>query len=195
MPAMDTSTPSAAAARDRELNARLTLAAGLALLAGTIIVLSFAPGAYNIYLALHVIAAVVWVGGAATLGILALVADRKNDDEGMIAIGKQAEWIGMRVFTPAAFIVLAFGLALAAEGNWSFGDFWLLAGLIGWGLSAALGIFFISPEAKRLNALAAEKGIDHPETQARLRRILAISRIDLAILTLVVLDMAAKPFL
>jgi uncharacterized membrane protein len=192
---METTTSSRTEARDRALNDRLTLGAGLALLAGTIVVLSFAPGAYNIYLAFHVVAAVIWVGGALALGILALVADRKDDDEAMIAIGKQAEWIGMRVFTPAAFVVLAFGFALAAEGDWSFGDFWLLAGLIGWGLSAALGILFLSPEAKRLNALAAERGMKHPETQARLRRILAISRIDLAILTLIVLDMAAKPFL
>src|SRR5918999_3057899 len=189
---MDTTAATRSAAE--ELNARLTLIAGLALLVGTIIFLSFAPASYAILLAFHVVAAVVWVGGAATLGILALVAERTKDDPGIIAIGKQAEWLGIRIFTPASFIVLGFGIALVVEGNWPWGDFWVLAGLIGWGASAAIGIVFLSPEAKRLNALAAQHGLDHPETKARLKRILAISRIDLAILVLIVLDMAAKPF-
>lgn len=178
-----------------ERNARLTLIAGLLLLAGTIVILAFAPGTYNILLALHVIAAVVWVGGGLTLAILALVAERTKDDEGIIAIGKQAEWIGLRVFTPASFIVLGVGIALAAKGDWSYGEFWLTAGLVGWALSAMIGIFFITPEAKRLNALAASQGMQHPETQARLKRILTIARFDVALLVLIVLDMAAKPFL
>jgi uncharacterized membrane protein len=181
--------------RSREVDNRLTLGAGLALLVGAIVFLAFAGDAYSIYLAIHVVAAVVWVGGALALGILALVADRKDDDEGLIAIGKQAEWIGLRIFTPAAFIVLAFGIALTLEGPWSFGDFWVTAGLVGWALSAAIGMAFLSPESKRLNALAAERGMEDPETQARLRRILAVSRIDLAILALIVVDMTAKPFL
>lgn len=189
---MSAPAPSAA---ENGRNARLTLFAGLALLVGTIVFLSFAASSYAILLTFHVIAAVVWVGGAAALGILALVAERTKDDAGLLAVGKQAEWIGLRIFTPASFIVLGFGIALTIEGSWDWGSFWVLAGLIGWGLSAAIGILFLSPEAKRLNALAAEHGLEHPEVKARLKRILAISRVDLAILVLIVLDMAAKPFL
>ena len=187
-----TATTTRTAADER--NARLTLTAGVILLVGTIVFLSVAPGSYAILLTFHIVASVVWVGGAAALGILALVAERTKDDAGMIAIGKQAEWLGLRIFTPSSFIVLGFGIALVVDGNWPWGDFWVLAGLIGWGLSAAIGILFLSPEAKRLNVLAAQHGLDHPETKARLKRILAIARLDLAILVLIVIDMAAKPF-
>jgi hypothetical protein len=44
---------------------RSTLLAALVLLAGLVVFLSFAPNAYQVYLALHVIAAVIWA--AATL--------------------------------------------------------------------------------------------------------------------------------
>jgi uncharacterized membrane protein len=189
---METTTERRSA--EDQQNARLTLIAGIALVVGTIVFLAVAPGTYAILLALHIVAAVIWVGGAVALAILALVAERTKDDAGMLAVGKQAEWLGMRVFTPAAFVVLGLGIALVEKGNWGWSNFWVLAALIGWGLSAAIGIVFLSPEAKRLNALAAQHGLDHPETKARLKRILTIARFDVALLVLIVVDMAAKPF-
>jgi hypothetical protein len=56
------------------------------------------------------------------------------------------------------------------------------------------GIFFLGPEAKRLNAVAAEHGPKSPEAQARLRKILLVARVDVALLFVIVLDMVAKPF-
>lgn len=190
---MEPTAPTARTAEDQQ-NARLTLIAGAVLVAGTIVFLAVAPGTYFVLLALHIVAAVLWVGGAVMLAILALVAERTKDDAGILAVGKQAEWLGLRIFTPASFIVLGLGIALVEKGNWDWGSFWVLAALIGWVTSAAIGIFFLSPEAKRLNALAAEHGMDHPETKARLKRILTIARFDVAVLVLIVIDMAAKPF-
>jgi hypothetical protein len=53
---------------------------------------------------------------------------------------------------------------------------------------------FLGPEAKRLNAVAAEHGSKSPQAQARLRRILLVARVDVALLFVIVLDMVAKPF-
>ncbi|HET6945991.1 MAG TPA: hypothetical protein VFI01_11615 [Gaiellaceae bacterium] len=39
-----------------------------------------------------------------------------------------------------------------------------------------------------------EKGPDAPETQAAIRRVLLVVRFDVAVLLLVVADMAVKPF-
>ncbi len=189
---METTAPHRSA--EDQQNTRLTLIAGIVLLAGTILFLAVAPGTYAVLLALHIVVAVVWVGGAVALAVLALVAERTKDDAGMLAVGKQAEWLGLRIFTPASFLVLVLGIALVEKGNWEWGSFWVLAAVIGWVLSAAIGILFLSPESKRLNALAAEHGMDHPETKARLKRILTIARFDVAVLVLIVVDMAAKPF-
>jgi hypothetical protein len=55
-------------------------------------------------------------------------------------------------------------------------------------------ILFLGPEAHRLNKVAAEHGPKSPQAQGRLRRILLVARIDVALMFLIVFDMAAKPF-
>jgi hypothetical protein len=42
--------------------------------------------------------------------------------------------------------------------------------------------------------LATEKGPEAPETHAALHKLLLVARFDVALLLLVVADMAAKPF-
>jgi hypothetical protein len=65
---------------------------------------------------------------------------------------------------------------------------------VAWALSAATGILFVGPEAKRLNTVAAEHGPKSPEAQARRRRILLAARADVVLLFVILLDMVAKPF-
>jgi uncharacterized membrane protein len=75
-----------------------------------------------------------------------------------------------------------------------YDQFWLIFGLIAWALSAATGILFLGPEAKRLNKAAAAHGPQSPEVQERLSRILLVVRVDVALMFLIVFDMVAKPF-
>jgi hypothetical protein len=67
--------------------------------------------------------------------------------------------------------------------------------LAGWAVSAATGVLFLGPEAKRLGRLMPTKPADDPEVQARIGRILRIARIDVVVLLAVVFVMTAKPFL
>ena len=89
-----------------------SLAAGLFLLAGAIVFLSYAPFTYQIYLALHVTAAVIWVGGDITLTTLGIVFERRHEGDTLAALGRMGAWIGTRVYTPALFVVIGFGIAL-----------------------------------------------------------------------------------
>jgi hypothetical protein len=93
-----------------------------------------------------------------------------------------------------SFVVLGFGIGMTQNLSISYDQFWLIFGLVAWALSAATGILFLGPEAKRLNAVAAEHGPKSPEAQARLRRILLVARADVVLLFVIVLDMVAKPF-
>ncbi|SRR6266404_3749633 len=70
----------------------------------------------------------------------------------------------------------------------------LVAGLIGYALTMAIGTGVLSPQAKRIAGLSEAKGVTDPETQAAIRRILVIARFDVAVLLLVVADMVTKPF-
>src|SRR5689334_3066313 len=86
------------------------LAAFLLLVVGAVF-LWYAPDSYSVYKALHVTAAVIWVGGDVTLTTLGIVFERKRDGETMAALGKMGAWIGVKVYTPALFAVLIFGIA------------------------------------------------------------------------------------
>jgi hypothetical protein len=57
------------------------------------------------------------------------------------------------------------------------------------------GALFLGPGSARMGQLIEERGPDDPEVLAHNRRILTVSRVDLLVLTLVVVDMVVKPFL
>jgi uncharacterized membrane protein len=149
---------------------------------------------YFVFKMLHVGAAVVWVGGGLFITIIAVLAELANDDDQLLQIGHWAETVAGRLFPVMSFVVLGFGIAMTSNGDIPYNQFWIIFGLIAWALSAATGILFLGPESKRLNKAAAEHGPQAPEVQARLRRILLVVRVDVALMFLIVFDMVAKPF-
>jgi hypothetical protein len=52
------------------------LTAFAVLLAGAIVFLWYAPASYQVYLALHILAVTIWVGGDVTLTTLGIVFER-----------------------------------------------------------------------------------------------------------------------
>jgi uncharacterized membrane protein len=148
-----------------------------------------------VFKTLHVLAAIVWLGGGAAITLLALRAQRTKDTMQLLQIGKQAEYLGMRVFTPASLVVLVFGIVLMAKEDVGYGEFWSLFGLIAWAVSFLIGAAFLGPEAGRLARLMETNGPDDAVVQARLGRIISVARADVCLILLVALDMVAKPFL
>ena len=119
------------------------LLAGLVLIAGSVVLLWFAPGSYAIYKALHVLAIVVWVGGDVTLTTLGIVFERRRDGETLAALGKVGAWIGVRVYTPALFAAFAFGVAMIETGGLGWGTFWIDFALTGWAIAGAVVVLFV----------------------------------------------------
>jgi uncharacterized membrane protein len=173
---------------------RVTLAAGVILLVGLIVFGWAAPASFDVYKMLHVLASVVWVGGGATLVILVLLTERENDPRALVALAHKVDFIATRVFIPSSLIVLLFGILMMVKGDLDWGQFWVVAGLVGFAATFLTGVGFLTPQTKRFNALAAEQGPEAPETQAALHKLLLVARFDVALLLLVVADMAAKPF-
>jgi len=177
----------------RRRTAVSTLLAGLTLIVGTVVLLWYAPDAYAIYKAGHVIAIVVWVGGDITLTTLGIVFERRGDQETLAALGKVGAWIGVHVYTPALFAVLAFGIALVQRGHWGWGTTWIDLALAGWAIAATVGVLFVGPELGRIDKAAMELGPQSDEVARRVRRLFAVFRFDTVLLILIVLDMTLKP--
>jgi uncharacterized membrane protein len=151
---------------------------------------------YEWFKTFHVLAAVIWVGGGATLTILALITVREKDPVRMAQFAKQAGWVGERIYTPMSLIVLAFGFGLIENGQspWSYDLTWVQIALAGWAASTLTGIFFLGPTAKKLGKLIEERGPADPEAQTVLRRVLLIARLDVLLLLFIVFVMTAKPW-
>ena len=179
--------------RSRRTSVVVTAAIAIALV---VVFIVFAADTqwYTVFKMFHVGAAVIWVGGGIFITICALLAELANDDDQLLAIGHWAEVVAGRLFPIMSFVVLGFGIGMIENVSLGYDQFWIIFGLVAWALSAATGIFFIGPEAKRLNAVAAVHGPKSPQAQARLRRILLVARVDVAVLFVIVLDMVAKPF-
>ena len=189
---MEQAAPTVADAR-RRTSIIVTSSIAIALVAVSIL---FAANTqwYSVFKMFHVGAAVVWVGGGLFLTMCAVLAELANDDDQLLQVGYWAEHVAARLFPLMSFVVLGFGIAMTAKGDIGYDQFWIVVGLVAWALSAAAGILFLGPEAKRLNKAAAAHGPKSPEVQARLQRILLVVRVDVALMFLIVFDMVGKPF-
>lgn len=141
----------------------------------------------------HVLAAVVWIGGGVAIQVLALRATRSKDPVRTAAVSGDAEWMGLRVFMPASVLLLVFGIWAASEGNWDFGQAWISIGFAAFFFSLVLGMAFLGPESGRIKRLVQERGYEHPEVGRRISRILLFSRVELVVLAVAIWAMVAKP--
>jgi len=148
---------------------------------------------YTFFKSVHVTAAAVWVGGAAMIQALAFRITRSGDAKRQADFAKDSEMVGMRVFIPATWVLLLAGIAMMINLDWSWGQNWIVLGLIAFGLSFAVGAGFLGPESGRIAAVIEREGPESPEAQMRIRRILLISRCELVILTAVTVNMVVKP--
>jgi uncharacterized membrane protein len=149
---------------------------------------------YALFKLVHVVGAVIWVGGGLTLTILAMRAERSSDSGEMATIARQAAFVGERVFAPVGMLVFLMGIAMVINLHWGWGTTWIVIGLVGYVITFLTGLLVLGPLAKRIGQLIEAKGPDAPETQAAIQRILLLARVDIGVLLLVVADMILKPF-
>ena len=195
---MDTTPHSAEAPQASRASTWITVGIGLAVAAvGLVFALNTtdAPSDwFAVFKLIHVSVAVFWVGGGILLTALALWAQTKDDPEELATVARQAAFVGERLFAPAGLVVLAMGITMVINDHIGFGTTWVVIGLVGYATTFTTGIAVLSPRAKRVAALLETKGAAAPETQAAIREILLIARVDVAVLLVVVADMLLKPF-
>lgn len=150
---------------------------------------------YNAFKFVHVLSAVVWVGGACTVQVYALLALRTDDPVRVASFARDTEFVGTRIFLPSSLIVLVSGIFTLhdSDGLWSFSQGWVQFGLVVIALSIVVGAGYLGPESGRIAKATEAGGVESPEAQRRIRRIFLVSRVELVFLLAVVFDMVVKP--
>ncbi len=146
---------------------------------------------YDFVKFLHVVSAIVWVGGGFVLVFLAMVANRQNDEDGYMRIVRQVVYLSPRFFIPASLAVLVFGV-IAAWIEWGFADLWIDLGIAGWLSTFVTGNFLIRPRAEKIEAMVAKTGVTD-QAVALGQQLLNIARFDFLVLFIIVADMVIRP--
>jgi uncharacterized membrane protein len=148
---------------------------------------------YTFFKSLHVVTAAIWFGGALMIQAFAFRIIRTNDARRMADFAKDSEVVGMRVFIPATWVLLLAGVGLMLNADLSWGQNWIVLGLIAWAVSFAVGAGFLGPEGGRIAKIIERDGPESPTAQGRIGRILLISRCELVVLLTVIVNMVVKP--
>jgi uncharacterized membrane protein len=143
-------------------------------------------------LAVHILAAIVWLGGSIMLLSLGLSL-RGADNQRRADFTRMTEKIPSILFAVASIILIIAGSLLVDELGYDYSDTWVTLGYVGWFISFLLGVGFYGPEGKRREKAIEAGGVDSPAVTKSLNRVLTVAAIDTTIVTLVVLDMVAKP--
>jgi uncharacterized membrane protein len=147
---------------------------------------------YDVYLFIHILAVVAWVGGGFALVLMGMWATAARDDDATQFVVGAAAKLAKRVFIPASLVVLTMGILMLADGPWSFGSLWIVLGLAGFLTTAVTGGAVLGPMSERITAMIDADGFTE-EARTASQRLLALARLDYVVLFLVIFDMAVKP--
>lgn len=147
---------------------------------------------YSIILFVHILAAMLWIGGTTALQVLALRAKGSGDGKRLHRMSKEAEWMGTRVLTPISIVLLLAGTSLAIIGPYGFSQPFVLVGLVGFASSIAGGIT-LGQIGKRMETAIETHGVNHPDVRNWVGKIATVGRIELVVLVTVVFFMVVKP--
>ena len=145
-------------------------------------------------LTVHVLSAIVWLGGAWMLLILGL-SIKGADVQRRADFTRMSEKGPSILFAVASILLIIAGSLLVDEAGYEYSDTWVIIGYVGWFISFLFGVGFYGQEGKRREAIIEERGLQDPGVVKSLDRVLKVAAIDSVIITLVVIDMTTKPFL
>lgn len=137
----------------------------------------------------HVVGAILWVGGASILTLLVVILDRRGDDKATLTAVSYVALLGNRVFAPLGLLVILLGLILAWLAGYGFAAWTVLSTVIV-ACTFVLGAAILGPTCERTVRIWEDTG-DAPLCIGMGRQVLRLVKLDLggqfAIISLMVL--------
>jgi len=146
---------------------------------------------YELWLFLHISGAILWAGGAVVVQAFGILTQRAADPAQAAAFGRNAAWVGSRIFMPSSGLVLVTGILLTEDGSWPWDEPFIVLGLLGWVAVAATGFGYITPRMKALSLQMTQEG-PSPELLGQVRRLVLLARLLVVVLFVIVFVMVVK---
>ena len=147
---------------------------------------------YELLLTLHILAAALWFGSGIAITVMGYRA-LASDPPTFGPVALHAGWWAGRAHPAAAVVILIAGILMVIDADLSFGEAWISIALAGWVILMALGGAAVGPASTKLATAIQERGGYSDELRPLASRVLLFSRIETAILVIVIADMVAKP--
>lgn len=149
---------------------------------------------YNLLLFVHVLGAIIWVGGGFALNILGTRLTRASDPKELAGFARQTAFLGARVFAPVSALMFLAGVGMTVQA-WDFKDLWIAIGVAGFLYSFITGAGIIGPLSGKTGRLIEERGAGDSQVAANIRKLFLFGRIELLVMVVVVAAMTMKPTL
>lgn len=147
---------------------------------------------YDWLLFLHVLAAMVWVGGLVGLSVLVTQVLRRGEHDAVARFIGNLRVIGPLTLAPATVAVVGFGIWLVLDSDvWDFGQTWIVLALALFAVAIVVGAVFQSRAA--IGAQRAVDAGDTVEASRLLRRWSWGMWLILVLLVVATWDMVFKP--
>jgi uncharacterized membrane protein len=144
-------------------------------------------------LLVHVLGAIVWVGGGLMLSIIGARVRQSNNLAVIADFARTLSFTGLRLFMPSVLLVLISGVWLVLiSSEFNITQLWVLLALGGFVVAFLIGGVYLSRSAIQLER-AATQGTDLQPALEALGRWLNGYVVVLVVLTLIVADMVFKP--
>ncbi len=150
---------------------------------------------YLLFKFLHVVAAIVWIGGVFTLYIINLRLLRSRDTGSAAALSGLSTFFGAAVLGPAAGLTLIAGIVTVLQSDLGFDTFLISWGFVAIFLSLLLGASLIRVTTVRLAAALQMNTLDAARISALRGRLSWLNTLNMLILLSAVWAMVFKPTL
>lgn len=140
---------------------------------------------------LHILSAIVWVGGGLILSVIGARVRSSKDPNAIPEFAQTLSLVGIRILMPAVIGTLVFGVWMVLENSqWNFGQLWVRLALGLFVVAFLIGGVYLGRVGTQLARLTADRGA---EAQVLMNRWLVGYRVALVVLLVIVWDMVFKP--
>ncbi len=147
---------------------------------------------YTVAKFLHVMLAIVWIGGAVLVQLMARGALASRLSGRRAEFAAELENVGKKVFTPCSILVLLLGIYLTMEGDCGFDSLWISLAMLGILISIVTGAGYLGPQTVKVGKMAQGEGDDSPAVRDGLAKVMRVARMDLGLLVFIVFLMVTK---